>query len=380
MNATDHWSLLVCDPSLATALEEDSVEVATTSLPNSQNVEENSETSENTSETSEEDEDEDLSAADPTIDEDGIGEASNVPVNEEHTIDEDVNVWTSEDDSSLNRHFTIDIDSIRARHLDEHSSVHNTAYSDDQSDREEQEEIKKARSLIGHIKQDLLCYGWAFHKDRLGFGFTCARPEEVRSDDSIYEREMHLCILRTCRQVYTEATQVLWETNIFSFNDVNSYHRFMDSRNASQMGSIRKLRLAMDWTLNEGIDWESILAQAAGSLLGLRELWLSINHIPGTEDTAYIFGQLSLRQIFAAKGFPIALIGLATLPLNRVEVAFYSRDLRDYMGYLSRAVWERPAWDEQERQDYAEVVREMLLSPKGADLPRQEADKYRFRP
>ena len=377
VNATDHWSLLVCDPSLATAVEEDIDEDATTGEHNSQS--------------SEEDVYQGLSVEDLfSSDDDGTGEASedDVSLTEEHTIDEDGNDEGNEDDVSLredsttdvhgigeasendislNEDFTIDVDAIRAVQFDEHGSDRDTIYSDDQSDWEEKQEIKKERSLIGHIKQDLLCYGWAFYKDRLGFGFTCARPDEGRSEDSIYEREMHLCILRTCRQVYTEATQVLSETNIFSFNDASSYGRFLDSRDAFQLRSIRKLRLVTDWTIDGGQSWYSVLSEEAGSLLGLRELWLSINYALLTDSYEGFSQRRGLRNSCASVGFPSAFGGLAGLPLNRVEVDFSSL-------HTSENSRDRPEWDKQERQDYAKVLREMLLSPKGADLIRQEVD------
>ena len=147
--------------------------------------------------------------------------------------------------------------------------------------------------------------------------------------------------------------------------------------NIFQMGSIRKLRLAMDWTFDENSDWHSAAGQPARCLSGLRELWLSINHFPTTEF-GEAYRQLSLRQVLATKHFTITLMGLAMLPLNRVEVVFSSQDLCEYTGSPSRPSWGRPAWDKQEREDYAQILRAMLLSPKGADLLREENDKHRL--
>ena len=376
VNATDHWSLLVCDPSLATAVEEDSDEEASISEDESETSEEAEDEgfsvdifTSDEDETLEVSEDEGLRTEAHTIDEDGTVEASedDVRLNEQYRIGEDGNGEMGQDDSSSSSaDSTVYGDGIRVAHLDENGSDGNTVHSDDQSDWEEQQEMKKARSLIGHINRDLLSYGWAFHKDRLGFGFTCARPEEGRSDDSIYEREMHLCILRTCRQVYTEATQVLWESNIFSFNDAFSFHRFMDSRDALQIASIRKLRLTISYGWSE---WYSIVSQAPGSLPGLRELWLSINDIP-TMGSNREYGQLRiLRRFRVLRGFLTTRIDLAMLV--RVEVAFFSKDLHEYAGPGARS-----AWNKQERQEYAEVLREMLLSPNGVDLVQRDIEKH----
>ena len=172
VNATDHWSLLVCDPALATDVKEDDYEEVTASEHNSETSQDYSETSEDYSETSEEDEDEALPVDYHTSEEDGTGEASEdeVSLDEEHTVDDDGNSEASEDDSSWIKDHMIYEDGIGA----EHGSDHSTAHTDPKSDWEKQQESRKARSLIGHIELDLLCYGWAFHKDRLGFGFTCA--------------------------------------------------------------------------------------------------------------------------------------------------------------------------------------------------------------
>ena len=145
----------------------------------------------------------------------------------------------------------------------------------------------------------------------------------------------------------------------------------MNSRSAFQIGSIRKLRLVMDWTFDGASQWYPTVGEAQGTLLGLRELWLSINHIPTTEFNHGDGSWGPLRGLCAEKGFPIALIPLAMLPLIRVEVAFSSRDLCKYTGRQSR-----PAWSQKVTQDYAAVLQEMLLSPKGADLLRHEVEKH----
>ena len=140
VNATDHWSLLVCDPSLATAIEEDNYEEVIASDHNSQTIELSSETSEDYSETSEEGEDEALPVDYLTSDENGTGEASEdeVSLDEEHTVDDDGNHEASENGSSWIEDRMIHENGIGA----EHGNDRNTIYSDAKIDWEDQQEIR----------------------------------------------------------------------------------------------------------------------------------------------------------------------------------------------------------------------------------------------
>ncbi len=41
---------------------------------------------------------------------------------------------------------------------------------------------------------------------------------------------MRLGVLRSCRQIYVEANNLLWTTNTFSFADATTFRRFMMTR------------------------------------------------------------------------------------------------------------------------------------------------------
>ena len=66
----------------------------------------------------------------------------------------------------------------------------------------------------------------------------------VHSNYWDHER-MHLTILRVCRQVYAEASQVLWATNTFSIHEPHSLKQFVAERTAIQKGLIRHLRYVL---------------------------------------------------------------------------------------------------------------------------------------
>lgn len=123
---------------------------------------------------------------------------------------------------------------------------------------------RREQFLIGHLWEDLFSHiWWVYNKRSLGLGDASTESGCGRAKSAIYGREMHLPILRVCRQMYTEASQVLWETKIFSFNDVASFKHFMSSRTAHQKRSIRRLRLVMDWSLLKAADsWNNALSMS----------------------------------------------------------------------------------------------------------------------
>lgn len=46
---------------------------------------------------------------------------------------------------------------------------------------------------------------------------------------------MHLTVLQVCRQIYNEANNTLWSTNVFAFDDATvTFKRFMDARTTHQ--------------------------------------------------------------------------------------------------------------------------------------------------
>lgn len=66
--------------------------------------------------------------------------------------------------------------------------------------------------------------------------------------DMIYEdgycaghQMMRLSVLRSCRQIYVEANNIVWTTNTISFADLTAFKRFMMSRTIDLKRSIRSL-------------------------------------------------------------------------------------------------------------------------------------------
>ena len=220
------------------------------------------------------------------------------------------------------------------------------------------------RSLICHQRQRQSDDTWRLAKEMMADSDGDIK-QTGQARGQRYEREMHPVLLRTCRQIYAEANQVLWETNVFSFNDVPSFTRFMSSRSGFQKRLIKKLRLAMNW-LEDVDSWDSVLSMALmRSLQGLRELWLLINHSAWrakrtkSEIDSLLVGHLKGSTLPGVRK-------LASLPLQQVNVrVVYDPSCQDLDERNSDPAF---LWTAEDRQDYAKRLRDRPLDPNGAEV------------
>ena len=194
-------------------------------------------------------------------------------------------------------------------------------------------------------------------------------------------REIHLCLLRTCRQVYTEANKVLWETNIFSFNDIHSFNCFMNERNNYQKGLMKKLRLAMKFGLRGPMHtplWSSALTmQLVRSLQGLRFVWLAINYRQPAKLHEECESRGWLDSVVLRSSYLEGVRKLATLPLAHVKVSVSNKDL----GYFEDLYFDHgeKQWSQQQRKKYADLIRTRLLDVDGDKLFQQENHELKKR-
>ena len=186
-------------------------------------------------------------------------------------------------------------------------------------------------------------------------------------------RELQLYLLRTCRQIYTEVNQVMWGTNIFSFNDVHSFRCFMKARNNYQKRLIKKLRLAMNFGPRSTHDWNSALSMSlVTSLQGLRLIWLAINYRKSATEFEKSEQQLGpTRSANLQMTYLEGIRRLATLPLSQVKVSVTAIYLGD-LGPLDCTMPGERQWTQQQREKYADRIRTRLLDVDGVKLLQQE--------
>ena len=164
--------------------------------------------------------------------------------------------------------------------------------------------------------------------------------------------------LRVCRQIYDEASYVLWTTNTFSFNDAAmTFYHFMSERATYQKELLKSLRLQMDWVWEEDKSWNIALdMELLQSLTGLRSLRLQINHsVPtGYHQLAKAWGnQLNPFE----RGHLELVHRMAIWPLLNVEV---------FVGDRSEPRDLDAIWMVEDKKAYAEDIRKILLDPNAA--------------
>ena len=182
----------------------------------------------------------------------------------------------------------------------------------------------------------------------------------LKREQSFYQ-EMHLTALRVCRQIYSEANRVLWSTNTFSFHDVVTFYHFMDTRKTYQKRLLQKLRLQVKCVPDQEGPWSYVLdMKFIRSLVGLRSLRLQINHkmdaagyqrIKALWDDSDWRTAIQMRLRFVQR--------LKVLPLTEVEVF-----IGDYSCERSN---DKFMFTVEDRTEYADAIRRILLDPKGAE-------------
>ena len=189
-----------------------------------------------------------------------------------------------------------------------------------------------------------------------------------------YDREMHLCLLRTCRQVYIEANRILWGTNVFSLYDGYTFSSFINDRSLYQKGLIKKLRLVMKFGRIECQLWnDSLTIPLMKCLHSLRMVWLVINErheaaVVEYKPTSMLLHSMSMRFEANREGIRT----LATLPLTDVSVAVTSNYIDDYN--LVDYIHLEDLWTRQQQDKYADAVRTRLLDADGVKLLQQELE------
>ena len=171
-----------------------------------------------------------------------------------------------------------------------------------------------------------------------------------------YMRVIHLGLLRTCRQVYTEANPVLWETNTFSFNDAHSLRCFMGEITNHQKGLMKKLRLAMIFYTGGAPLWSTPLTlPLVESFQGLRNLWLVIRYREHATRFEEIENAGLLERMVSQSMYIGGIEALATLPLTSVKVSVTNKGLGDPDPSGQKQ------WTQQQREKYAGLIRTRLL-------------------
>jgi hypothetical protein len=200
-------------------------------------------------------------------------------------------------------------------------------------------------------------YGEA-HDPCLVFGTGHWHETQSFSDK---DSKPYLQVLRTCRQIYLEASRVLWATNTFSFNRPETLKAFMNDRKTAQKQLLKNLHLDMKWHMKQDKRaWEKALTLTlVRSLKGLRAVHLRIGQCVLDENSCFHRNPTGGEDLLNTSPFEeimkFKILPLETVTVNLVNGPFTRRDGN---GDLQ--------WPLARRVKYAERLESQLLDPEGA--------------
>ena len=187
------------------------------------------------------------------------------------------------------------------------------------------------------------------------------------------EHRLPVASLRTCRQMYYEARNVLYSANtfeIFAPNRVSPFLRLLDS--VSHCGlAVRNLRLDVSVTRpDDERQWDNSFHNVAEGLKTLRHLCINMGEI-------YRQGQRATRfrdgPAFRKKPFLGGLLELNKLPLKTVEfVIGTGQNFCTEQNFCTRQTWyivrggKIYAWDNAQKLAWAQSMKSAIL---GTDSP-----------
>ncbi|CAF9928519.1 MAG: hypothetical protein HETSPECPRED_006870 [Heterodermia speciosa] len=165
--------------------------------------------------------------------------------------------------------------------------------------------------------------------------------------EEMYDREMHLKLLRACRQIYAEASPILWNTNTFSFRTAGSCLAFFQGCRKEQKAALRSLHLVVD--IDQGSkSWNLALREPLiRDLKGLLNLRLIIKSSIRVE----YYRKVKSRGLHLLKTPYEGLVRLSQLPQLSVDVCMAT----NFCSAMSES------WLESEKEDYAKSLKDRLL-------------------
>jgi hypothetical protein len=171
----------------------------------------------------------------------------------------------------------------------------------------------------------------------------------------------YLQVLRTCRQIYLEASRVLWATNTFSFIRPETLKAFMNDRKTAQKQLLKNLHLNMTWNMKQHKRaWEKALTLTlVRSLKGLRTVHLRIEQCVVDENSCFHSNPLEGEDLLDTSPFE-EIMKFKILPLETVTVNIANGEFtrRNSNGDLQ--------WPLARRVECAESLESQLLDPEGA--------------
>ena len=169
--------------------------------------------------------------------------------------------------------------------------------------------------------------------------------------DEVYDREMHLGLLRVSRQIYNEANPILWGTNTFSFDTIRSCQHFFDGRTNLQLAGLRSLFLAVDLHQMDKSWRQAISDSLISSLSGLVDLHIFVKDLMDIE----LYEEMKSGGVHLFDMYFEILVRLSQSPRPRLQ----RLDL-----YMGPDFWYDicRSWCRNDKDEYAKILRKSLLT------------------
>ena len=188
------------------------------------------------------------------------------------------------------------------------------------------------------------------------------KPKVVHFDDLPGLAEL----LNTSRQIYAEAHPFFWSTfwsaSTFCFTDHLSFSEWIKKRNGDEKGAMRSLSFAMDLGNHSGPWRKSAYSYVTKQLTGVTDLHLEIHLFKFRSDFDFGNNPDFLDDTYAHDPDLAPVRNLALLPLTKAKVEI-SPNLPQSQSSSGGICTEADQWTESQRQQYADVIKRMLLDP-----------------
>ncbi len=179
-------------------------------------------------------------------------------------------------------------------------------------------------------------------------------PNVSYSRNSRHEDEMHLSILRCCKQTYTESNPILWSTNTFSIHDHQTLRQFLIERKATQKSLMRSLRLRFDLTQRLLHFRRSILTEELMRSLSRLETLYLILEDDLSPRLAHMMAMTGKSLVdYGGNRIDPGLETLSLLPLKEAFVEVQTPEILQSDENRYTEIW---------RKEYAEMVQKFLLN------------------
>ena len=211
------------------------------------------------------------------------------------------------------------------------------------------------------------------HKDCLmcNYGPLIFSSENFHAQRLTFDK--NLSVLAVSRQLYEESNNILWQTNIFSFDHPESFTRFNRGMNTAQKHKLKKIHLCVDLPIDEmsivgyRANWAAAIAQRVlRPLKNLKVVHLSIEQYCMWELMPFERSS----QCHVNENMDI-LLGLRLLPWKKKEGMTQGKHVTVIISdkKASRSSGSiTPHWTRTQKLEAAEKLRAQLAAPDSAEI------------